>query len=244
MRCVSWAAYLALVLAVPASAVTAPPAATSLQAPAPTVRAQQRIRGTIDTYDPATRLLIVLPPGTKAEPVTVTLTADARIVYDQRRKVSDLKPGDFVGAAAIKGTDGKLHAQQVVVFPDSLHGTGEGQYPTGDATPNRLMTNATVAQVTSVAANSGTVSLTYRGAAAGADGTCAGHASAAQGGQGCAGSAEIVIPPGVPVIGLMLGDETLLVPGAAVSLIATPSSEDALQSARITVEKDGVKPIP
>ncbi len=234
MRRVSWAASIALLLAVPALAETAPP---------PPMTAQQRVRGTIDTYDPATRILMVMPPGKKAVPVTVTLSPEARIVYDQRHKVADLKAGDFVGAAAIKGADGKLHAQQVLVFPDQMRGAGEGQYPMSDAAPNRLMTNATVAQVTSVAANSGTISLTYHGAAAGADGSCGGRASAAQGGQGCTGSAEVIVPPGVPVVGFMIGDDSLLVPGAAVSLIATPSSEGALQSARVTVEKDGVKPI-
>jgi hypothetical protein len=239
MRCVSWAVCVALLLAVPASAATAPPAAAAPSPPA--MPAQLRVRGTIDTYDPATRLLIVTTAYKKNPPVTVMLAAEARIVYDQRRKVSDLKAGDFVGTVALKGNDGKLHAQQVVVFPDSLRGAGEGQYPLSDA--NRLVTNATIAQVTSVAANSGTVELNYRGAAAAADGTCSGRASAAQGGAACTGDVQLVIPPGVPVIGLMMGDETLLVPGAAVSLIAAPSSQGALQSARITVEKDGVKPI-
>ena len=62
-------------------------------------------------------------------------------------------------------------------------------------------------------------------------------------GTGCAGDAQIVVAPGIPVIALMLGDDTLLVPGAAVSLVATTTPEGTLQATRLTVEKDGVKPI-
>jgi hypothetical protein len=45
------------------------------------------------------------------------------------------------------------------------------------------------------------------------------------------------------VIALMLGDETLLVPGAAVLVTANTTPEGTLEAARLTVEKDGVKPV-
>lgn len=213
-----------------ASAQTVPPAAAP---------AAQRIKGTIEAFDPVARSLSVTSGKTIA---TVTLPANLRIVYNQRRKVADIKEGDFIGAAALKAAGGKLRAQQVAVFPEELRGMGEGQYPMGDAASNRIMTNATVAGVTAAAPNNGTLKVTYRGATAAVDGSCGGHANAA-GSAGCSGDAEIVIAPGIPVIGLMLGDETLLVPGAAVSLVATTTSEGTLQATRLTVEKDGVKPI-
>ncbi|HEX4294603.1 MAG TPA: hypothetical protein VHZ29_10750 [Rhizomicrobium sp.] len=219
-----------------ASAQAAPPAAVAA-APAPSV---QRIKGTIDAFDPVARSLSVT--SGKTTTTTVTLPANLRIVYNQRRKVADIKEGDFIGAAALKAAGGKLRAQQVAVFPEELRGMGEGQYPMGEAASNRIMTNATVAGVTAAAPNNGTLKVTYRGAAAAADGSCGGHASASSG-AGCTGDAEIIIAPGIPVIGLMLGDETLLVPGAAVSLIATTTPEGTLQATRLTVEKDGVKPI-
>ncbi len=232
-RSVFAGAVAAALAAASASAQTAPPAA----APAPSV---QRIKGTIEAFDPVARSLSVT--SGKTTMTTVTLPANLRIVYNQRRKVADIKQGDFIGAAALKAAGGKLRAQQVAVFPEELRGMGEGQYPMGEATSNRLMTNATVAGVTAAAPNNGTLKVTYRGAVAAADGSCGGHASATSG-TGCTGDAEIVISPGIPVIGLMLGDETLLVPGAAVSLIATTTPEGTLQATRLTVEKDGVKPI-
>ncbi|HWA89374.1 MAG TPA: DUF5666 domain-containing protein [Rhizomicrobium sp.] len=224
MRCV--ALILGLLLTVPALADTQP-------APTP-----QRIKGTIEAYDPVARTLSVTS-GKKAW--SVTLQANVRVITNQRRKLADIKPGDFVGAAALKGADGKLRAQRVDVFPEAFKGLGEGQYPMGEAA-NRIMTNATVAEVTSVAANSGTLKVSYRGSTAGADGTCSGHA-AAEDNAGCNGSADIVVAPGIPVIALMLGDESLLVPGAAVSLVASTGSDGALVATRLTVEKDGVKPI-
>lgn len=207
-------------------------------APAPAA-ASQRIKGVIDVFDPVARTLS-LTSGKKA--VLVTLQANLRVITNQKRKVADIKAGDFIGAAALKGSDGRLRAQQVNIFPEELRGMGEGQYPMGEASSNRLMTNATVAEVTSVAANNGTVKVSYRGATAGSDGSCGGRASAA-GGAGCTGNAEIVVAPGIPVIALMLGDESLLVPGAAVSLIVSTGADGSLIATRLTVEKDGVKPI-
>jgi hypothetical protein len=231
MRGVALAALLWITPAVAEDA--APPA------PVPAAPAPQRIKGTIQAFDPATRVLAITS-GKKA--LTVTLQTNLRVITNQRRKVADIKAGDFIGAAALKGADGRLRAQQINIFPEELRGMGEGQYPMGDASANRLMTNATVAEVTSVAANNGTVKVNYRGAAAAADGSCGGHASAAQG-TGCSGEAEIAVGPGIPVIALMLGDESLLVPGAAVSLIVNKAGDGTLTATRVTVEKDGVKPI-
>jgi hypothetical protein len=200
--------------------------------------AAQRIRGKIETYDPTSRMLSVTTSGKKS--VTVSLEPDVHVIYDARLKLTDLKTGDFVGATTLKTADGKLHAQEVHVFPDFMRGAGEGQYATNAANPNRLMTNATVAEIASVAANKGSIKLNFRGATAAADGSCSGHAGL---GAGCTGTTEIVVAPGIPVIGLTVGDESLLIPGAAVSVSVMPGEGGALQSSRLTVEKDGVKPI-
>ena len=232
MRSMLVAAAAALVLAASAQADTVSPVAVAAAQPAP-----KRVKGTIDAFDPVARTLSVTS-GKKA--FSVTLQPSLRVITNQRRRLADIKPGDFIGAAALKGADGKLHAQQVNVFPQELRGMGEGQYPMGDAASNRIMTNATVAEVVSVAANSGTLKVGYRGAGTAPDGSCSGRAVAS---AGCQGTAEIVVAPGIPVIALMLGDESLLVPGAAVSLIVSTAQDGSLVATRLTVEKDGVKPI-
>ncbi|MBV8976712.1 MAG: hypothetical protein JO261_03915 [Alphaproteobacteria bacterium] len=209
-----------------------------LSVPSATAPGLQRIHGTISAYDPVLRSLSI---ASGKSTVQVTLPQDLRIVYNQRRKVADLKQGDYIGTAALKAADGKLHAQQIAVFPDSLRGTGEGQYAMGDPASNRIMTNATIAAVTASAPNSGILGVNYRGDAPGADGTCTGHANS-DSAAGCSGHADIVVAPGVPIIALMLGDESLLIPGAAVSLVAS-SGSGSLEATRLTVEKDGVKPV-
>ena len=229
MRFVGLIAFLAAASALPALADN----------PAPSVApSAQRVRGKIEAYNPDTRTLSIAT-STKIT-VAVTLEPDLRVIYDAKRTLADLKAGDFIGASALKAADGTLHAQEVHVFPDSMRGAGEGLYAQSDANPNRLMTNATVAQVTAVAPNKGSIKLTYRGGSAAADGSCTGRAGS---GAGCTGNTEILISPGIPIIALMTGDESLLVPGAAVSVSAMTSTDGTLQSSRLTVEKDGVRPI-
>ncbi len=234
MRLVSAAFGLAAAafLILPALADATPPAAA--------VAPPQRVKGTIQSFDAATRTLAVTTADHKA--LSIALLPNARVVYDQKRSLADIKPGDFVGAAALKGTDGKLHAQEVHIFPDSMRGVGEGQYAMGDAGSSRSMTNATVAEVAGVAASSHSLKLTYHGAAAAADGACSGRANT-PGSTGCSGDTEIQVATGVPVIALMLGDETLLVPGAAISALAITVAGGKLVTPAVTVEKDGVKPI-
>ncbi len=106
------------------------------------------------------------------------------------------------------------------------------------------MTNATVEGVTASAPNNGTLESHLSRRHSGCGRQAAADMRIAAGSTGCTGDAEIVVAPASRVIGLMLGDETLgLVPGAAVSLIATTTPEGTLQATRLTVEKDGVKPI-
>lgn len=207
-----------------------PPAAPAAAA------AQTRLKGTIGAYDPATRILTVNSGVKVVKTMTVSLSPNLRIIANQRRKLADIHQGDFIAASAIKNADGKLRAQQVNVFPEEFRGMGEGEYPVGDAAGNRVTINATVAE------NTGSLKVSYKGAQADANGVCGGHANAA-GAPGCTGEAEITVATGVPVIGLMLGDESLLVPGAAVSLIVSATGDGLVAATRLTVEKDGVKPI-
>ena len=229
-------------LALPALAdPTPPPSAPPPGAPAPgAAPPPQRMKGTIAAYDQATQMLSLTTADHKT--VSIGLKPNTRVVYDQRRKLADIKAGEFVGVGALKSADGKLRAQQVVVFPDAMRGIGEGQYPMGDPAANRLMTNASVVEVAGVTAAAGSLKLNYKGAVASPDGTCSGHAGA-PGAAGCTGSADIAVARGVPIIGMAIGDTSLLVPGAAISLLVITQPDGTLISPALTVEKDGVKPL-
>ncbi len=148
---------------------------------------------------------VLLPPG-------------VRIGAVAERSLDSIHPGEFVGSAARRGRDGKLHALEVHIFPESMRGTGEGHRPM-DA-PEQTMTNATVDGIAS-APDGRTLRLRYPG-----------------------GEQEIEVGPDVRVVGLLLGDRSLLAPGAAVTVRALRADGDRLTAVSIQAEKDGVKPLP
>jgi hypothetical protein len=132
-------------------------------------------------------------------------------------QLADIKPGSFVGTTTITGTDGKLTATEVHVFPESARGTGEGHYA-WDLGPNSMMTNANVDTV--VQGTSGrNLTLSYKG-----------------------GSNEVTVPPNVPVVTFTPAARTDLTAGKKVFVVATATSQGAFVAQRVVVEKDGVAP--
>jgi hypothetical protein len=217
------AALTAVALACPVLAQTTPP---------------QRIKGTIEAFA-APSLTVKTDQGKTVE---VTLSADAKIIANEKSTLADIKPGDFVASAAQLGPDGKLHSQELRIFPEPLRGMGEGQYPMD--TPNRSMTNATVLEVNGqVKASSGVLKLTFHGSTAGAGGACTGHASGPGKGN-CEGQTELVIDKKVPVTKWVLGDASWLETGKAVSLFAATGPEGKLSARGVVVERGGIKPLP
>ena len=172
-----------------------------------------RVAGTIEKLDGKT-LTVARTDGQKQ---SVTLTPDAKIFWVEKRKLTDIKQGDFVASGGVRGTDGKIHAVEVRIFPEELRGTGEGQRP-WDVRPEGVMTNATVGTV-SQTGDGGGVRVTYKD-----------------------GQSEYTVGPDVPVLAYVVGDMTLLKPGAAILTIARKQADGSLVTNRVTAEKDGVKP--
>lgn len=101
--------------------------------------APARVYGTVESFSGQT-LVAKLQNG---EMVSISVPAESKIISIRLGSLAEIKPGDFVGSAAVQGEDGKLHAQEVHVFSESMRGTGEGHRPMGPD-PNRTMTNGTV----------------------------------------------------------------------------------------------------
>jgi hypothetical protein len=194
-----WVA-LALVFAAPALA----------QAPqgAPT-----RIRGTVESLD-GNMLMINSREG---QMVHVALAPNYTVRGMAKRSLSDIKAGDYVASTSLKGTDGKLHAIEVHIFPEAMRGTAEGQFP-WDLKPDSLMTNATVGSITA-APKGGVMKVNYKGS-----------------------ESEIEVPSDIPIVTYVPGDASLLKKGAAVFVIAQKKEDGSLTAAGVTAEKDGVKP--
>src|SRR5690349_9236718 len=97
--------------------------ATAAFAQAPATK-PARIRGEIVSLDGDT-LKVHRRSG---DTVSIEVKPALNVSAVKAIQLSDIKPGTFIGTAATTGTDGKLTATEVVVFPESARGTGEGHY--------------------------------------------------------------------------------------------------------------------
>ncbi|MGH7095048.1 MAG: hypothetical protein ACREFB_16145 [Stellaceae bacterium] len=190
-----------LLLTVPALAQT-PPVGTPV-----------RVRGTVEKLDGQ-----VLTIKTREGPVVnIALVPGFKVATLVKAKLSDITDGDYVASTGVKGTDGKLHAVEVRIFPAKLRGAGEGQRP-WDLEPGSLMTNATVSG-TAKAPDGEVLTVTSKGE-----------------------TSSYIVGPDCPVLTTGTGDSSLLKPGAAVFMIARKAPNGGLTSTRLYAEKDGVKP--
>lgn len=172
-----------------------------------------RLRAKVKGLDGQTLLV----HGRDGKDVSVTLAPDTRIAGVAKRRLSDIKPNDFVGAAAVPGKDGKLHALEVHIFPEAMRGAGEGFRPF-DLAPNSTMTNGAVSGMAK-SHHGRTLTITYKG-----------------------GTQEITVDPKTPIVALVEGDKSLLKPGAAIVLFGVSGPDNAVIARAITAEKNGVKP--
>jgi hypothetical protein len=200
---------LSLFIVALAGLIVVPALAQSPAPQAPPVR----VRGTVEKLD-GNQLTVKSRDG---QSVAITLADNVGIVYLVKKSMADVKSGDYLASTGIKGTDGKIHAIEVRIFPEALRGAGEGQYA-WDLKPDTVMTNATAGQITK-SPDGNVVSVTYKGT-----------------------TSDYTIDPTTPIFTYAQGDTSLLVPGAAVFVIATKKDDGTLTAARLTAEKDGVKP--
>src|SRR4051794_35016086 len=194
-------------------AVFAATFATSLapalaQAPQPV-----RVRGTVVSVQGSE--LVVKPRN--GENVTVRLADNWAVSGVVKASMADIKPGTFVGTAALPQAGNSLRAIEIVIFPEAMRGTGEGHYP-WDLQANSSMTNATVAsEVQGV--DGRTLTLSYKG-----------------------GEKTVVLPTDAPVVTFAPAEKSDLTVGAPVFVPTQRQADGSLQATRVLVGKDGVVP--
>ena len=171
------------------------------------------VRGTVAAVD-GSKVMVKTNDG---KDVSLVLGDGWKIAGVTKASMADIKQGTFIGTANMVGTDG-AKALEVVVFPDSMRGTGEGDYG-WDLKPHSQMTNATVSsQVQSV--DGPTVALTYKG-----------------------GEKKVKIAPNTPIVMIGSGTAADVKPGATVFISAPPgASADTLDKGFIAVGQDGAVP--
>ncbi len=131
-------------------------------------------------------------------------------------QVSEITPGMYVGATAEKQPNGTFRMSRLHVFSEDQRGLGEGHKPLG-STPQSgaTMTNANVEGVEDVAVENvkgRLLTLKYKG-----------------------GKIKFVVPPDIPVVRRVVGDSSLLKPGATVSTQAARSADGSLSVSQVTV---------
>jgi hypothetical protein len=185
----------------------------SVAAIAQTTAPPTRIRGTIAAVEGQT-LTIATREGPK---VDVMLNDPLTVATVKKVDLASIAPGTYVGIATRNGANGEMQAIEVLVFPDSMRGAGEGHYA-WDLEPGSMMTNGTVSGA--VQATSGReLSLSFKG-----------------------GSNKIVVPPDAPIVTFAPAERADLKPGAPVMFGATKNADGKLAASRVTVGKDGVAP--
>jgi hypothetical protein len=182
-------------------------------AQAPPEGTPTRIRGTVEKLDGKT-LTVKTRDGQTA---TITLADNFGVSALVKKTAADVKANDYIFSTGIKGTDGKLHCVELRIAPEPLRGVAEGQTP-WDSMPDATMTNATVTGIVT-AANGQTVKVKFKDQ-----------------------ESEFVVDAQCQVFGYTQGDSGLLKPGAALFMVALKKPDGSLTAARVTAEKDGVKP--
>ena len=171
-----------------------------------------RIRGTISAIDDKT-VTIATREGNS---VKAKLADNWGVALVSSVPLSEIKQGSFVGIAST-GTDTDRTALEVLVFPESARGSGEGHYA-WDLKPQSMMTNATVATV-AAASDGQTLKLDYKG-----------------------GTQTIKVKPGTPIVTFQPGERADAKVGAKVFIPAAKGADGGLTATRVLVGKGGVTP--
>jgi hypothetical protein len=172
-----------------------------------------RVRGTVEAVDGP----VLSVKSRDGSELKVKLPDNAAVRDVVKYPLADVKPGNFIGVAGMPQPDGSQKALEVLVFPESMRGTGEGHYP-WDLQPNSTMTNANVEnEVEGV--NGRELTLKYKD-----------------------GDKKIIVPPETPVVTFEPGDKSELKPGAKIFIIALKHEDGTLEAASVNVGRDGLTP--
>lgn len=174
---------------------------------------QVRVRGTVESLEGKT-LSVKTREGTDAK---IMLKDDWKVSSVAKASIDDIKPGDFVGIASLPTASGGDGALEVLIFPASMKGTGEGSYA-WDLKPNSSMTNATVADAVK-SVDGHTVTVTYQGK-----------------------EKKILIPEGTPIVTFASAVEADIKAGATVFVPSEKAADGSMSSGRVVVGTNGVVP--
>jgi hypothetical protein len=150
------------------------------------------------------------------ENVVIQLTKDTKVRAVTLANIEDIKPGSYIGSAAIPQEDGTLKALEVHVFAPELAGSGDGHRPF-DLAKGSSMTNGSVGDL--LVSNGRVLTVNYKD-----------------------GQQKILVPEDVPIVNLVPADRSLLKAGVKIVTFVTQSADGTLTAQSISAGKDGVTP--
>lgn len=173
-----------------------------------------RVRGTIERVEGGA-YIVKIRDGTSLK---LTLGPNAGVAASVKSALSDIKPGSFIGVAALPLSDGSQRALEVHIFHESMRGTGEGHRP-WDLQPKSTMTNATVEGIAATT-DGHSITLKYKD-----------------------GEKRIVVPEETVVVTYLPGSVSELKAGAVIFVPgAVRQADGTLQAQRIMVGRDIAPP--
>ena len=179
------------------------------QAPSPPVR----IRGTVEKID-GTNLTIKASNG---QSMNVKLADNYTVMGIAKASLADIAGGKFIGTTTVGERDGALVALEVHIFPENMRGTGEGHYD-WDLRPDSKMTNANVANVTSMGKDR-VLTVQYKG-----------------------GEKKVLVPEKAVIVSFTPTERSALKPGAPVFAVTQRQPDGSLTAARVNVGLNGQVP--
>jgi hypothetical protein len=216
--------------------------AATFAIPTMAVAQSERVRGTIESVEHNSMTVQTLQGGK----VKVALTDATKYVTVVKSSLSTVAKGSFIGTAT-KGSGDFQVALEVVVFPPSMRGTGEGHYG-WDALPDTTlagggsvassMTNGTVEAASSSGPKSNVNTTMTNGDV---------QAASEQGGAKSitvtykGGKQTILVPPTTPIVAFQPADHSAVMVGAHVFIKASKDGDKATAD-QVAVGKDGLTP--
>lgn len=214
-----------------------------------------RVRGTIESVEGNTLAMQPYNGGT----VNLTLSPRTKFASVLPSSLSDIKAGDFIGAGAT-GPENDLKALEVVIFPESMRGAGEGHYAwsvpaavaaadthantnAGSGAPpvQGTMTNGTVASTSSETGAPPVQGTMTNGTVAANTNKLAGTELTVTYNNGK--KVQILVPPDAPVVRFEPAERSALKPGAKAFAVATKAAGNNEPSARfVAVGENGLMP--
>ena len=181
------------------------------------------IRGTLIAVDG--KLLTVMDDD--EETFEAVMADDTGVFAVTPAKLSDLRPGEFVGITSVESGDQRV-ALEVHIFDEDLRGTGEGHYPWDLTKDPNMMTNATVAEIKEVSPAEQQLRLTYK---------------EGEGENAAQGEQVITVPNFVEVVFLAKSEDPgLIVPDRRVFLLVQDSEQGPPAAIAIAVGLEGAIP--